>query len=116
MSDKQTVAEFSNQRLFDLVRQQRAELHDAELINDAEYAALAMATGSVQRLETYDDLQSQLAALKLANEKLVELVKGANGFMQHHHACAKMTAETTDECTCGLTTLRAEIERAKGGR
>lgn len=44
----------TNQRLFDLVRQARHELHMAELITDTEFAALATEPGAVSRLEDYD--------------------------------------------------------------
>lgn len=53
-------------RLFDLVRHQRGELHEAELITDEEYVALAAAQGSVRRLETYDGLRKRLAEAGLA--------------------------------------------------
>jgi hypothetical protein len=43
-----------NQRLFDLVRFMRAELHGAELITDEEFLMLAKETGAVKRLEDYD--------------------------------------------------------------
>jgi hypothetical protein len=42
------------QRLWDLVRYQRRELHVAELITDEECAALAADHGAVARLEDYD--------------------------------------------------------------
>ena len=44
-------------RLHDLVRHQRGPLHDAELITDDEYAALAGDTGARARLETYDEVR-----------------------------------------------------------
>lgn len=47
-------------RLWDLVRHQRSELHEAELITDEEYAALAQDHASVARLETYDRLRQAL--------------------------------------------------------
>lgn len=48
------------QRLRDLVRHQRSELHDEGLIDDAEYAALASDHGAVARLHGYDHLRSSL--------------------------------------------------------
>jgi hypothetical protein len=59
----------THQRLFDLVRYMRSELHEAELITDEEYAWLAaeapMAKGSgspsPRRLEDYDDVRANLA-------------------------------------------------------
>lgn len=48
------------ERLRDLVRQQRAELHDANLISDEEYAALAMTVGATARLYGYDELRANL--------------------------------------------------------
>jgi hypothetical protein len=49
-------------RIADLIRQQRAELHEADLITDDEYADLCGIAGAVDRLETYDDLRSKLQA------------------------------------------------------
>ena len=61
-------------RLFDLVRFMRSELHQADLINDEEYAWLCgespMSAGdgngspSRKRLEDYDKLQAELAELR----------------------------------------------------
>jgi len=42
------------QRLFDLVRYCRAELHKDRLITDEEYADLLTSRGSVERLHKYD--------------------------------------------------------------
>lgn len=42
------------QRLFDLVRYCRKELHEAGLISDEEYVTLCSSQGSVERLEKYD--------------------------------------------------------------
>lgn len=42
------------QRLWDLVRYQRAELYAASLITDEEYAELASDHAAVKRLEAYD--------------------------------------------------------------
>lgn len=46
-------------RLHDLVRHQRGALHEAGLITDAEYAALASDHGAVARLEGYDAARDQ---------------------------------------------------------
>jgi hypothetical protein len=43
-----------SQRLWDLVRYMRSELHVAELITDNEYAALAQDHAAVARLEARD--------------------------------------------------------------
>lgn len=50
-----------NVRLHDLVRRQRGPLHDAGLLTDEEYAALAADHGAVARLETIDGLRASLA-------------------------------------------------------
>lgn len=48
-------------RFYDLIYHQRAELHEAGLITDEEYAKIvAENNGSVPRLETYDQLRDQL--------------------------------------------------------
>lgn len=59
---KEPAQEPLHQRLFDLVRQQRMELHEAGLISDEEYMELAKDHPAVERLETYDELRKQLAA------------------------------------------------------
>lgn len=65
-------------RLFDLVRHQRVELHEAELITNDEYAWLCTAAdegktgkGSIarNRLDEYDEIQAKLtAAIKRIEE------------------------------------------------
>lgn len=54
------MKKFSNERLFDLVRSQRIELHTEGLITDEEYVMLASDSASVQRLEDYDVLRAKL--------------------------------------------------------
>lgn len=49
-------------RLRDLVRHQRGALHDAELLTDAEYAALAADAGAVARLQGYDEVRRESRA------------------------------------------------------
>ena len=49
-----------NQRLYDLVRQMRAELHNEGLIDREEYARFASAKGGVQRLEDYDAIRARM--------------------------------------------------------
>jgi DNA repair ATPase RecN len=63
-------------RLIDLVRYQRAELHEANLITDTEYAELCQVNNSPARLETYDELRAQLAKAISALEPFSELYKG----------------------------------------
>lgn len=53
-------------RLLDLVRYQRAELHEAGLITMDEYAMLAGEKGSRERLENYDDLRERIKTLEEA--------------------------------------------------
>ena len=64
------VQTFPNQRLWDLVRHQRAELHETDLITDEEYAMLAEDHPAVARLETYDSLRTRADA---AEAVLVEV-------------------------------------------
>lgn len=51
-------------RLCDLVRHQRGPLHDAGLLTDAEYAALAADAGAVARLEGYDAARAEVERLR----------------------------------------------------
>ncbi len=52
-----------NQRQWDLIRQMRMELHQAELITNEEYAQLTFDHPAVARLESYDALRAELAAM-----------------------------------------------------
>jgi hypothetical protein len=52
-----------NERLRDLVRYSRHDLHDAELITDDEFAALLSVDGSVTRLENYDAMRATIEDL-----------------------------------------------------
>ena len=60
------------ERLRDLVRHQRGELYEADLISDKEYANLVVTDGkaSVARLHTYDDLRFENVKLKAEVERL----------------------------------------------
>lgn len=69
----------TNVRLFDLVCYMRAELHDAQLIDDEEYAWLLSnaprAGGSVDRLHDYDDVRAQLRATIAEKDREIERLK-----------------------------------------
>lgn len=69
-------AKKETERLFDLVRYQRAELHQENLISDDEYVALLADSESKKRLETYDDMRQQLTTAKDLIEKLVGALRG----------------------------------------
>lgn len=73
MSDPQPAFACDYQRLWDLVRHQRSELLDAELITRDEYVALladetkdrqAQGSPSPRRLESYDELRARLSAFE----------------------------------------------------
>ena len=60
------------ERLLDLVRYMRIELHDAGLITDDEYVALAtMGPESVQRLQTYDHVKRDAARYRWLRERRI---------------------------------------------
>ena len=61
-----------SQRMWDLVRYQRDELHEANLISDDEYALLAKDHAGVKRLESYDAVRASVAKL-FAEERLAEM-------------------------------------------
>jgi hypothetical protein len=72
-----TDAKGEVERLRDLVRHQRAELHEVDLISDEEYAALAMmGKDSVARLESYDAMRRQIADLTTQLTALREAAEG----------------------------------------
>lgn len=68
-----------NQRLCDLVRHQRMELHEAGLISDEEYSELAKDHPAVERLKQYEVAFIGRHALKLelsrAQEAAIDLAK-----------------------------------------
>lgn len=66
-----------NQRLFDLVRYMRTELHVAGLITDDEYAELAQAHDAVRRLEDYDVAVQRNTLSKEQQAKLARTVSGS---------------------------------------
>lgn len=69
----------TNKRLGDLVRHQRSELHDAELLTDEEYAEIVKDHDAVARLEGYDALQARLKVVEAGFEggarKMVLLIQ-----------------------------------------
>lgn len=65
--------------------------------------------------EILREKDKELAALKLENEKLVELVGRTLHWTfkgEHEGDCRWWTGN--EPCSCGLSALRAEIERVKG--
>lgn len=57
----------NHQRLLDLVRYQRSELHRAALITNDEYLELLEVNGSPRRLESYDSLKHRLEECEKAH-------------------------------------------------
>ena len=66
-----------NERMRDLVRYQRAELHAAKLITDEEYATLLSDHGAVARLEGYDALRARVATLEAALRDVLSRIEDA---------------------------------------
>lgn len=70
-----------DQRLFDLVRHQRNELHEAGLITDEEYVELIDSGdvgGSVKRLEGYDAMKRRLTDVQALSDDQDELLSIAS--------------------------------------
>ncbi len=65
----------NDQRLLDLVRQQRVELLTSRLITEEEYARLASVPGSVARLESYDDMRASLTRLERERAEAVAMLR-----------------------------------------
>jgi len=72
------------QRMFDLVRYMRSELHAKELISDEEYAVLSQDHPAVKRLESYDEMKKQLAEARA--EVAGAFVAAANICSAHSYA------------------------------
>jgi hypothetical protein len=89
------------QRLHDLVRQQRMELHAAGLISNEEYAELDCDHIAIARLESYDELKAREAALieerdclKAQYDAVVESLKEhADRAKRRGEEIARLTAE-----------------------
>jgi len=119
-----------DQRLWDLVRHQRAELHDEDLITDEEYAALAFDHGAVGRLESYDELRAdrdRLAADALSTRKAILFILEAVGLEPPNdpdasaetmdpHVCAQVARDSISLAWRTARERRAEIERIEKER
>lgn len=65
------MAAFTDQRLMDLVRVMRAQLHAEDLITDEEYAFLASQRNTHERIASYDQLQKRTALLEAQQQRLL---------------------------------------------
>ena len=80
MSRTERISQFPPQRLYDLVRYCRGELHEEGLITDREYAEMASwGSASARRLEDYDEA---VATLRIHNADLLQTLKHA--YRKHH--------------------------------
>ena len=70
------------ERLWDLCRHQRNELHSANLISDDEFAEFASDTGSVKRLETYDSVRQQRDELRRQRDELAAALEHLKPMIQ----------------------------------
>lgn len=127
------------QRMWDLVRQQRMELFESDLITQDEYAALAVDHPAVARLESYDELRSQAQKYKAnlataraelfeANKQLAE-TRGIAGelyaaldelrvrykslFNTHERPTYKYPEDSLRDLGSGLQNTDAALARAK---
>lgn len=95
------------QRMFDLVRYQRHELHDAGLLTDQEFGDLiAQGSGSARRLENYDRLTMKLAAQK-------DEIRGLVTELEHRRSVLSRLPFCPDhrDKVAGLDCRECEIER-----
>lgn len=105
----------TNVRLFDLVRQMRAELHEDDLITDEEYFWLCggceMATSpeggspSPRRLEDYDVLSEKLEAMREAIKEAHALMKAMEAVVD----AAKCIRHWHDAGTDGMIVSRWHV-------
>lgn len=78
-----------NERLLDLVRYQRSELHAANLISDEEYVWLVeQGSASARRLESYDEIREKMrkleAELKQTKQELENFRRRAAEIVRVH--------------------------------
>jgi hypothetical protein len=106
-------------RLRDLVRHQRGPLHDADLITDEEYAALAADAGAVARLLGYDEMRRELAELRTFGASIHKAVAAA---LEARAKELDIAADTQDayaegpDDTVRVATLRRAASIVRGGR
>jgi hypothetical protein len=113
------------QRLWDLVRQQRSELHGDGLISDEEYAALASDGGAVARLETYDEMRADLHALRAALAEAQASLAAANArweemrgalayiVVARHESCDALKAHDPVAGDAAMYRFEAALRRAR---
>lgn len=91
-----------HQRLFDLLRHQRGELHTVNLISNDEFAELAKDHPAVDRLESYDAARERIAQLEaLLQEKVIENERLSAFFCGDHEACTSGAGDPAlDNTTC----------------
>jgi len=80
---KRGELERANQRLMDLVRYQRHELFNANLISEKEYAELVYDSEKgerVARLESYDTIRAELSAARETIARLESAIEWALGY------------------------------------
>lgn len=107
-----------DERLLDLVRYQRQELHQAELITDEEYIQLLQEEGSRKRLESYDELRERLTTLEANCKNLLDAAQSAHKELNEIHARCGVPywdtgkSDVTQEYfTSVVENLRKAIER-----
>lgn len=100
-----------HQRLWDLVRQQRMELHDAELISDDEYTELAKDHPAVARLETYDVLREANERLEASQAELRERLHEGESNWSNSVGRLMGEIELRDKKTERLEAQLAETQR-----
>jgi uncharacterized small protein (DUF1192 family) len=101
------------QRYADLVRHQRAELHEAGLISDEEYVALLSDSGAVRRLESYDEMRAGIERLRRLILTTAEMVIPTGP----DHAYEIGQEQTVANAIIGaFQDKTTEIERLKGER
>lgn len=77
----------TNQRMWDLVRYMRSELHTANLITDVEYALLAEDHAAVKRLEDYDALRKAARNVPDPEHTVLEFKKWLYGGFRNSEEC-----------------------------
>ncbi len=112
-------------RLFDLVRQQRSELHQADLITDEEYAWLCSydplngtkpGSPSRMRLEDYDQLREKLAACEGERNNLVKELNEVFGWSDGYLHALLHIKNAVENLRADLAVARNEVARLEADR
>lgn len=102
----------ANQRQWDLIRQQRQELFQSDLITEEEYSELSQDHSAVKRLEDYDVIRAELATLKSDRDAADQLRSATECELATAHERINQLTHTNGEICRNAKLWQDEAEAA----